>query len=176
MILLFIFIIVPIVEIALLIQVGGFIGLWPTLFIVIATAFIGSWLLRSQGWSVINRAQHALEAGAFPAHELFEGLCLIVAGVLLLTPGFATDVLGLALFVPGLRLILARGLWQMLLRSDNVGFQFHAGSMGQSPHDYEPGDPQSHNHEPGHEPGIKTIEGEYRNLSDDRRPDDEDSP
>ncbi len=159
MILLLAFILVPIIEIALLIQLGGFIGLWPTLIIVIATAFIGSWLLRSQGWGVFNRAQESLEAGAFPARELFDGLCLIVAGVLLLTPGFATDVLGLVLFVPGLRLILARGLWQMLLRSDSVRFQFRGGAMDQHPHH--------------HEADGKTIEGEYRNIDDDRRPDDE---
>ncbi len=165
MILLFIFIIVPIVEIALLIQLGGLIGLWPTLFIVVATAFIGSWLLRSQGWNVFNRAQIALAAGEFPAHELFDGLCLIVAGVLLLTPGFATDALGLVLFVPGLRLILARGLWQILLRSDSVRFQFHGGAMDQHPHHHE-----------SDESDAKTIEGEYRNIDDDRRPDDEDGP
>ncbi|MEE8516872.1 MAG: FxsA family protein [Alphaproteobacteria bacterium] len=162
MILLLAFILVPIIEIALLIKVGGFIGLWPTLIIVIATAFIGSWLLRSQGWSVFNRAQKTLEAGTFPARELFDGLCLIVAGVLLLTPGFATDALGLVLFVPGLRLILARALWQMLLRTDSVRFQFRGGGMDQPHHHYEADD--------------KTIEGEYRNIDDDRRPDDENRP
>ncbi len=158
MILLLAFILVPIIEIALLIKIGGFIGFWPTLTIVIATAFIGSWLLRSQGWSVLNRAQETLTAGAFPAQELFDGLCLIVAGVLLLTPGFATDILGLVLFVPGLRLILARALWQMLLRADNVQFQFRGGAM-----DGRPRHPEADN---------KTIEGEYRNIDEDHPDDD----
>lgn len=162
MILLLAFILVPIIEIALLIKVGGFIGLWPTLMIIIATAFIGSWLLRSQGWSMLNRVQEALAAGAFPARELFDGLCLVVAGVLLLTPGFATDVLGLVLFVPGLRLILARALWQMLLRGDRVRFQFRGGARDRHPHP--------------HEADHMTIEGEYRNIDDDRRPDDENGP
>ncbi len=159
MILLLAFILVPIIEIALLIKVGGIIGLWPTLMIVIATAMIGSWLLRSQGWGVLNRAQESLAAGSFPARELFEGLCLVVAGVLLLTPGFATDALGLVLFVPGLRLILAQALWQMLLRTDSVRFQFRGGAMDRHPQPHEADD--------------KTIEGEYRNIDDTRRPGDE---
>ncbi len=158
MILLLAFILVPIIEIALLIKVGGFIGLWPTLIIVIATAFIGSWLLRSQGWSVLSRAQETMAEGEFPAQELFDGLCLIVAGVLLLTPGFATDVLGLVLFVPGLRLVLARGLWNILLQSENMQFQFRGGAMdGRARHQ---------------EDDNKTIEGEYRNIDDDRPDDD----
>lgn len=156
MVLLLAFILVPILEIALLIKVGGFIGLWPTLIIVIATAFIGSWLLRSQGWGVFNRAQETLAAGVFPARELFDGLCLIVAGVLLLTPGFATDALGLMLFVPGLRLILARGLWQMLVRAEGVHAQFWGGAT----------DERSHRHEPDN----KTIEGEYHRIDEEPRP------
>lgn len=115
-------IVVPLLEIAVLVEVGGLIGVWPTLAVVIATALAGSWLLRSQGWGVLNRARAALARNEFPAGELFDGLCLLVAGVLLLTPGFVTDALGLLLFVPTLRVSLARMLWRYLMEKGSVEF------------------------------------------------------
>ena len=90
-ILLVAFILVPLAEIALLIQVGGWLGLMPTLALIILTAVIGTWMLRQQGFTVLSRAQRQLEQGVMPVAEVFEGLCLLVAGVLLLTPGFITD-------------------------------------------------------------------------------------
>lgn len=113
-------IIVPLLEIAVLVEVGGLIGVWPTLAVVIATALAGSWLLRSQGLGVLNRARATLARNEFPAGELFDGLCLLVAGVLLLTPGFITDALGLLLFVPALRISLGRRLWRYLLARGSV--------------------------------------------------------
>lgn len=94
---------VPLVEVALFIVVGGIIGLWPTLALAVITAFLGTHLIRRQGLSIIARAQSELASNRLPVVELFDGLCLFVAGALLITPGFATDTLGGLLLVPPLR-------------------------------------------------------------------------
>jgi len=94
------FIAVPVIEIAVFIEVGGWIGLWPTIGVVILTAIIGTGLLRQQGISILFRIQENLEANKLPVRELFDGVCLVIAGAFLLTPGFVTDSLGFALFVP----------------------------------------------------------------------------
>ena len=102
------FILVPLAEIAVLIKVGGVIGLVPTLALIVLTAVVGTWMLRHQGFSVLARAQRQLEQGVMPVSEVFEGLCLLVAGALLLTPGFLTDAAGALLLVPQVRALLYR--------------------------------------------------------------------
>ena len=102
------FILVPIVEIGVFIEVGGALGLWPTLGLIVLTAVLGSWQLRVQGLATLTKARAQMERGAMPARELFDGLCLLVAGALLLTPGFVTDGLGAVLFVPPFRALLRR--------------------------------------------------------------------
>lgn len=102
------FIVVPLVEIAVFIQVGGLLGLWTTLALVVLTALLGTWQLRAQGLATLERARAQMDRGVMPARELFDGLCLLVAGALLLTPGFVTDTLGGLLFVPPLRDLLRR--------------------------------------------------------------------
>lgn len=94
---------VPLLELGLLIRVGGEIGVGWTLTLVILTAIIGAWLLRLQGLTTLQRAQRTLEQGAIPALEILEGVALLVAGALLLTPGFITDAIGFALLLPPLR-------------------------------------------------------------------------
>jgi UPF0716 protein FxsA len=106
LILLAAFIAVPLIEIAVFIQVGGLIGLWPTLAIVILTAIAGSAMLRSQGLATAQRARQQMDRGVMPTRELFDGICLVFAGALLLTPGFVTDIVGLLLFVPPFRDLL----------------------------------------------------------------------
>lgn len=113
-------IVIPIVEIAVFIQVGGVIGLWPTLITVVLTAMAGTALLRHQGLATLWRAQQSLEAGRFPVAEVFDGLCLLVAGALLLTPGFVTDAAGLLLFVPALRRALRQAVGRYLVASGRV--------------------------------------------------------
>jgi UPF0716 protein FxsA len=125
-ILLAIFVAIPIVEIAVFIQVGGWIGLWPTLGVVVLTAIVGTWLLRLQGLAVLRNIRAQLDRGQMPAAELFDGACLLVAGVLLLTPGFVTDACGLLLFVPGVRNLLRR----ILARYITVR---HVGTGGRRP-------------------------------------------
>jgi UPF0716 protein FxsA len=110
------FILVPLAEIALLIQVGGWIGVGPTLALIILSAIVGTWMLRHQGFGVLTRAQRQLEQGVMPVAEVFEGLCLLVAGVLLLTPGFLTDATGALLLVPQVRALLYRQVADYLER------------------------------------------------------------
>lgn len=101
-----IFLVVPIVEIYLLIQVGQVIGAGWTILLVVLTAVIGVGLLRIQGLSTLNRAQQKLQQNELPAREILEGMGLVVAGALLLTPGFFTDTIGFLLLFPPTRLWL----------------------------------------------------------------------
>ncbi len=101
---------VPIGEIAILIKVGKIIGFWETIGAVILTALIGTHLLRRQGLAILKKAQASMNENRFPVDEVFDGLCLLVAGALLLTPGFITDAIGLALFLPPFRAVLRLGL------------------------------------------------------------------
>ncbi len=97
------FVAIPILEIALFIQVGGFIGLWPTLAIVVLTALIGTLMVRSQGFLAMERLRRAIGSGEDPVGPIAHGALILVAGVLLLTPGFFTDAVGLSLLVPPVR-------------------------------------------------------------------------
>jgi UPF0716 protein FxsA len=97
------FVAVPILEIALFIQVGGWLGLWPTLAIVVATAALGTFLVRRQGLAELRRIQSSLERLSDPTRPLAHGAMILASGLLLLTPGFFTDGLGFALLVPGVR-------------------------------------------------------------------------
>ncbi len=101
-----IFLVVPIIEIYLLIQVGQVIGAGWTIFLVVFTAVIGVWLLRIQGLSTLTRAQQKLQQNELPAREILEGMGLVVAGALLLTPGFFTDTVGFFLLFPPTRIWL----------------------------------------------------------------------
>ncbi len=95
-----IFVIVTLAEIYVLVSVGQAIGGLSTVLLVIITAFIGSSLLRQQGWSTIAKAQQSMAEGRTPAFEMMEGVVILVSGVLLLTPGFLTDTLGLLGLMP----------------------------------------------------------------------------
>jgi UPF0716 protein FxsA len=102
------FIIVPIVEIWVIIQVGQAIGPLPTIGLLIADSIIGAWLMRSQGRIVWRRFNEALAAGRVPAREVLDGALVIFGGALQLAPGFVTDVLGLFLVLPPTRAIARR--------------------------------------------------------------------
>lgn len=101
-----IFVLTPIVEMYLLIEVGGLIGAWPTIGLVMLTALIGITLLRRQGLATLTRGLGRLEGGELPAREMAEGILLAVAGALLLTPGFVTDAVGFALLTPPIRAVI----------------------------------------------------------------------
>ena len=111
---------VPIVEIAVFLEVGARLGLWPTLATIILTAMAGTALLRQQGLATLQRVRESLEANRFPMAEVFDGLCLLVAGALLLTPGFVTDAAGLLLFVPAVRMALRGAFGRYLVASGRL--------------------------------------------------------
>jgi len=103
------FIVVPIAELYVIIQVGEAIGLWPTLALLLADALLGSFLLKHQGRGAWRRFNEALAQRRFPGKEVVDGLLIVVGGTLLLAPGFITDIFGLILLVPPTRAIV-RGL------------------------------------------------------------------
>ena len=98
-----IFVAIPVIEIALFIQVGGLIGLWPTLGIVIATAVAGSWLVRAQGAREMANLRQSFSSLNDPSEPMANGAMILFAGALLLTPGFFTDTVGLLLLLPPVR-------------------------------------------------------------------------
>lgn len=141
------FVAVPVLEIAIFIQIGGWLGVAPTVGLILLTAFVGTLLLRHQGLAALARAQSALERGEMPVTEVVHGLFLLIAGVLLLTPGFATDLVGLLLFVPAVRLALGGSILHRLTRVDS-GFQ-------------------SQHHQPRDNMGqADVIEGEFERVED----------
>lgn len=139
------FILVPLVEIYLLMQVGSVIGAFPTIILVVVTAIVGVTLLRAQGLSTLMDAQRSMASGEIPALQLLEGAALLVSGALLLTPGFVTDFIGFLGLVPATRRMLIRGF---LARSGSVGFQY---GTTHSPQDRDDG---------------VTIDGEFHKKGD----------
>ncbi len=107
-----IFAIVPVIELSLLIKVGTLIGTLNTIILVITTAMVGSYLVRMEGLSVMNRFQRSMMEGVFPAEEIFDGAFILVAGALLVTPGVFTDLLGFLFVFPASR----RGIKKALRR------------------------------------------------------------
>ncbi|SEA00381.1 FxsA family protein [Marinobacterium iners] len=104
------FIIIPIIEITVLIQVGQAIGAWYTVGLVLLSAFIGVNMLRHQGLSTLARAQQRMDQGEVPGQEMAEGILLAVGGALLVTPGFVTDVIGFSCLIPAARRALIKPL------------------------------------------------------------------
>jgi UPF0716 protein FxsA len=100
--------IIPFAEIYLLLQVGSIIGAFPTIFLVVLTAALGAWLLRQQGFATFRRFQENLAQGTLPAYEMIEGPIILLGGILLLTPGFITDILGFACLISPLRKKIAQ--------------------------------------------------------------------
>jgi UPF0716 protein FxsA len=139
---------VPLLEIALFIEVGGWIGVGPTLALIVLTAVIGAWMLRQQGIGVLMRAQRQLADGVLPVAEVFESLCLVIAGALLLTPGFFTDAIGALLLVPAVRRALYRRLRHHI--------EAHVVDVSRPPHGRPPA-------------RGPTIEAEYEQIDDPDR-------
>jgi UPF0716 protein FxsA len=110
------FIVVPIAELYVIIQVGEAIGIWPTLALLLADALLGSFLLKHQGRGAWRRFNEALAQRRFPGKEVVDGLLIVIGGTLLLTPGFLTDIAGLFLLIPPTRAIA-----RALLRRFTIG-------------------------------------------------------
>lgn len=111
------FLIVPAIEVILFIRVGGIIGVFPTLLLIVTTAVIGAALLRVQGLATMVRVRESLRRGEIPAVELIEGVMLLISGAFLLTPGFFTDTAGFLILLPAIRRNTA--VW-FLLHSDII--------------------------------------------------------
>jgi UPF0716 protein FxsA len=114
------FLLIPVIEIYLLIQVGQVIGAGWTVLMVVLTAVIGVWLLKIQGLSTLTRAQQRLQENQLPAREILEGMALVVAGAFLLTPGFFTDGIGFLLLFPPTRIWLASLLASRMVVSSSL--------------------------------------------------------
>ena len=117
------FIGIPILEIVVFIEAGDRFGLWPTLAAIVVTAVIGATLVRIQGFGVLMRTRQTLDAGILPMAEAFDGLCLLLAGAFLLTPGFITDAMGFLLLVPPFRVALRRWIGRHLAASGRIVVQ-----------------------------------------------------
>lgn len=139
------FIAVPMIEIALFIQVGGLIGVWWTLLIVLLTAITGSYLVRSQGLRELGNLQKSFSELDDPTEPLAHGAMILFAGALLLTPGFFTDVVGLSLLVPSVR--RAAFIWAKS-RMNVQRFE-----MGETPHQRP------------RQPNDRVIDGEFEDVT-----------
>jgi UPF0716 protein FxsA len=120
------FLMVPLIEIGLFIQVGDAIGLWPTLAIVVLTAILGTSLVRSQGRLALGQMRNSFQTLSDPAEPLAHGAMILFAGALLLTPGFFTDAIGFALLVPPVRMAVYRYLRKKVTVAQ---FQMGPGTM-----------------------------------------------
>lgn len=147
-----IFVAVPIIEIAIFIEVGGLIGLWPTIAIVLGTALAGATLIRIQGFQTWRRAEEALRRGEPPLAEMLDGIFLLVAALLMVTPGLFTDCIGILFLIPPVRRAAGRRLAARLARSANV--QFHMPGMRSGP-----APDGAYRHRPG-----PVIEGEAEEI------------
>jgi UPF0716 protein FxsA len=125
--LLLFFIVMPILEMWLLITIGGHIGALSTILLVLLTALIGVGLLREQGFATLWRGREKLQQGQLPAQEMVEGLVLAISGALLLTPGFITDVVGFAGLLPYTRVLMVKlFLSRVTLVDPSIGpFGYH---------------------------------------------------
>jgi len=146
------FIAVPLIEITLFIQVGGAIGLGYTLAIVVLTAILGTWLVRSQGLAALGNLRSSFGDMRDPTEPLVHGAMILFSGALLLTPGFFTDAVGFALLVPGIRQAIYLNIRSRVkIQSFGTPGQGHP---RQHPHSASPGD---------------IIDGEFHEISDEER-------
>lgn len=119
--LLLLFVAIPMVELAILVQLGTMIGFWPTIGLVLLSGAAGAWLARSQGAHVLRHVRAELAAGRMPAAHMFDGMMILVGGVLLLTPGLISDTLGLLLLLPPSRAWFKRLLRRRMERMIQSG-------------------------------------------------------
>ncbi len=163
------FIIIPIIEITVIMQVGALLGLWPTVAIVILSAWLGAKYVRQQGLATLQSVQSKMAQGEMPSNEIVTGLMLLVAGVLLVTPGFVTDIFGLSLLIPGVRNAIAKYVQKHIkVNQLGAGASFHHGTsngFGASGNVYQ--------HDPQEQPFTQqgkpishhegeTLEGEFQ--------------
>lgn len=113
-ILILLFILIPAAEIGVLLLSGNVIGIWPTIALLIITGVLGSYLAKKQGMNTLRKVQEQLQYGRLPGDEILNGVCILIGGVMLLSPGFLSDVLGLILLLPPTRVAMKPILLKML--------------------------------------------------------------
>jgi UPF0716 protein FxsA len=156
LLLLFMFVAFPLLELVLLIRAGQALGLWPVLALIFGTGILGLVILRRQGFKVAQKISAELEAGRTPVEPLADSGLIFAAGALLISPGLIADTLGLLLLVPALRKLIRRSLAAALLGSSTVIVRRSSGR-------YEGRGP---NADPG---GPPIIEGDWKRVDDDTR-------
>ncbi len=167
------FIVVPLVELFVIIEVGQAIGVWPTIALLLLDSILGAMLLRSQGRAVWRRFNEALAAGRVPHREVFDGAMVIFGGALLLTPGFVTDIFGLLLLIPPSRAVIRRFLNRLFLGRLMLGSRVAYWGYGryqdrrgaQPPPRSEPAPGPAPAGRPGNTP--YDVEGTAREVEDD---------
>jgi len=148
------FLVIPIVEIYILLEVGGIIGAFPTIILVVLTAVIGAGLLRQQGVSTLARFQQNMGQGKIPAQEMIEGVLLAVGGAFLMTPGFVTDTMGFLCLLPFSRKFIAQNIMKRSAGKMKAGVGAQMGGFTyQSYSEREPNDPN-------------VVEGEFTEIEE----------
>lgn len=147
-----VFLMVPLIELYVLIEVGSVIGAVPTILLTIATAIIGAALMRSQGMMTLQKAQQSLAAGQVPQTEMVEGILIFVGGLFLLIPGLITDFIGFLFLIPPIRQRFAKSL--ILQRQHQ--FQRHGQNVYETEWDEKSEDGQSIRH-------VRVIQSRSRN-------------
>ncbi|KPU26941.1 FxsA cytoplasmic membrane protein [Caloranaerobacter sp. TR13] len=125
--LILLFTITPIIELFLLLQLSKVTSVWTTIGIVLTTGIVGAYLAKSEGKLVLSKIRTELNYGRIPGNELLNGLCILIGGALLLTPGLITDTLGFVLVIPGTREIfksILKRKFKKMIESGNIYFHF----------------------------------------------------
>lgn len=169
-VLLAVFIVFPLLEIALLVKLGSIFGFWPTFGLVIATAIAGTTILHHQGFAVLRRSQEAMAQGHPPIEPVVDGVFLLISGLLLIAPGLITDSIGVLLLVPPIRKAIAR--WSLRKVLSNGGLT--GGVFTQTrEHQWRKPDParpaSARQGEPRRPPPVSDgpiIEGEFERLDE----------
>ncbi len=156
------FVVLPIIEIWILIRVGGVIGTAPTIALILFTAVLGAVLLRMQGRMTLAQAQSKLAQGSMPIEELVAGLFLAVGGALLLTPGFLTDAIGFSCLIPGLRKVII--VWGV--KHVKMPGQFQSFHTQTSYHSSYHSDTNSSGHTSGHTKVFQSEKETESNVID----------
>jgi UPF0716 protein FxsA len=152
---LLLFIALPFFELVVLIKIGAAIGALNTIGLMILSAIVGTALVRAQGLAVLGRVRDSLARDIFPAKAMFDGMCLLAAGVLFIIPGFVTDAIGLLLVLPPVRALLRTLIWRYLAARGET----HVWVNGE---EVTPGPPR----DPGG--SGRTIEGSWHEVDNDR--------
>jgi UPF0716 protein FxsA len=151
------FVVVPLVEIFVLIQVGQVIGPWWTILLLIADSILGTWLIRREGGKAWAALRSALNSGQMPAKELADGALILIGGTLMLSPGFVTDLLGIVLILPFTRPLARRALTGVVTRRlMGAGVAAYMPRTGPGSAPGAPGNQQR----PHPNPGGSVVEGE----------------